>query len=198
MVIVVICKQCHKQYNQNNKEKITKRAKQYNEQYQQNNREKITEYRKQYQQNNREKINEYRRQYRSNPINRLINLTRNRINQALNNEQKADHSIELLGCSPEFFWKWISFQLPYEMSNEEFNAKYHLDHVRSINSFDKTQCDWQYDAFNWQNVQPLLAQKNLSKGDTRMPWIEVMQEVKLHKFLTEIHGLSCVTDSIYL
>ena len=56
------CKECSKQYRDNNREKISERGKQYRD----NNKEKIREKNKRYRENNKEKIREIKKQYREN------------------------------------------------------------------------------------------------------------------------------------
>jgi len=54
------CKKCHKEYRDENKEKIKEKWREYY----QNNRERISEYKKEYRKNNKEKIKEYNKEYR--------------------------------------------------------------------------------------------------------------------------------------
>ena len=55
-----------KQYNEDNKYKISEARKQYNKQYYEENSEAIKEYQKQYREKNRDKILEYMREYNRN------------------------------------------------------------------------------------------------------------------------------------
>ena len=74
------------------------------------------------------------------------------------------------------------WQLPYEMDDNEFKENYHIDHCRAIATFDLSDPGNQFKSFNWQNTQPLLKSKNLSKGAKRDLWSEVMQELKVIGF----------------
>lgn len=64
------CKECVKQYQQDNKETIAERKKQYY----QDNKEEITERKKRYYQDNKEAILEQKKQYNKTPIGRARNL----------------------------------------------------------------------------------------------------------------------------
>ena len=55
------------------------------------------------------------------------------------------------------------WQLPHEMDDNEFKENYQIDHCRAIATFNLSDSDAQYDEFSWQNCQPLLKSKNLSK-----------------------------------
>ena len=60
----VKCKQCEKQYREDNKE----RYQEYDKQYKENNKERYQEYNKQYYKNNKEYCQEYSKQYKENKI----------------------------------------------------------------------------------------------------------------------------------
>ena len=79
------CKECVKQYQQDNKETIAERKKQHyqhnkeaileqQKQYYQGNKEEITERKKRYYQGNKEAILEQKKQYNKTPMGRAINL----------------------------------------------------------------------------------------------------------------------------
>ena len=109
----------------------------------------------------------------------MIDNNRTRIRNALKSNNKADHSIELLGCSKEFFYHFIKFLLPYDISDDEFRNNYEIDHVVPLSSFDFSNEENQFIAFNWQNCRALLKSKNRSKGAKRYVWSEVMQELQV-------------------
>ena len=93
--------------------------------------------------------NEYSKNKRNNnSIFILIENNRNRIRKALQSNSKADHSIELLGCNKEFFYQWMKFLLPYDMSDDEFKNNYEIDHVVAIANFDFSNEENQFIAFN--------------------------------------------------
>ena len=132
--------------------------------------------------------NEYNKNKRNNnPIYRLIENNRNRIRNALKSNNKADHSIELLGCNKEFFYHFIKFLLPYDVNDDEFKNNYDIDHVVALANFDLSHQKNQFIAFSWQNCRPLLKSKNRSKGARREIWSEIMQELQVYVFLKQYY-----------
>ena len=166
------CKSCisnqEKEYREKHKDQILKSRHEYYEK----NKIKDVEYKKEYYKLNKNKMlqqhkdNQKLQRY-NNPIFRLIENNRVRIRQALKSNSKASNTIELLGCSKEFFSRWINWQLPHEMDDSEFKENYEIDHCRPIATFDLFNPENQYDAFHWSNCQPLLKSKNRSKGAKR-------------------------------
>ena len=67
------CKDCVKQYREQNKERFSEQQKQYYEQ----NKERIREYNKQYREQNKESIRERNKQYRRTPSGRFCDYKRN-------------------------------------------------------------------------------------------------------------------------
>ena len=115
----------HKTYYEANKDKMLESGKEYRklnkdeikdqqQKYYVTNKDKILENRKEYQKLNKDKLNEYKKQYlqnrrNTNPVYRLIGNNRARIYKALNVNNKATNTIELLQCNRQFFYEWIQF-----------------------------------------------------------------------------------------
>ena len=170
----------HQEYYKQNKDEIAD----YNKEYYKENKVEILDYKKKHKDSINNQKNEYNKNKRNtNPIFRLISNNRARIRLALQSNRKATTTIELLQCDRQFFYDWIQFQLPYEMSDEEFRQNYHIDHVKAIANFDLSIKENQFEAFVWTNCCPLLKHKNLSKGAKRNIWLEVLQELKATVFL---------------
>ena len=130
----------------------------------------------------------------NNPVYRFIQNNRTRIWTALKSNSKATNTIELLQCDGQFFYKWIQFKLPYEMSDEEFRQNYHIDHVKPLASFYLSIEGNQFEAFVWTNCCPLLKHKNLSKGAKRNLWLEVLLEMKVVVFLKLYYPEFCLSN----
>ena len=110
-----------KEYYKENKNEIVE----YKKEYYKENKNEILKHNKEYKELNKDKLNNLKRdwvknQMNNNPIYRLIKNNRARVHTALKSNNKTAHSIDLLGCTKEFFFNWIKWQLPYEMSNDEF------------------------------------------------------------------------------
>ena len=72
------------------------------------------------------------------------------------------------------------------MDDKEFKENFAIDHVKPLGTFDFSDPENQFEAFNWTNCSPLLKSKNFSKGAKRNLWSEVMQELKVTVFLKTI------------
>lgn len=164
-----ICKKCananSKKYKEKNKEKISE----YNKKYKYAHREEICEYNKKYNIKNRKEIQTrhtaYLREKRqTDPQYKISSLLRTRINKVINGQNK-ENTLKMLGCSYKFLMNWLSFQFEDDMTFDNHGLVWHIDHIIPCNCFDLTDNDERLKCFNWSNLQPLYAQKNLSKKD---------------------------------
>lgn len=99
------------------------------------------------------------------PVYRVIRTVRARISQALKKRPKSAHSIELLDMSPVEYVKFLETTFwPGMTQKNDGLIKWEIDHIVPIDSFDKTDPNWQFRAFHWSNTQALWADDNQSKG----------------------------------
>jgi hypothetical protein len=115
---------------------------------------------------------------------KILENYRTRIWQALNGKSKSAKTIDLLGCSVEFFKNWLEYQFYDNMSWDNHGKWWHIDHVIPCASFDLSDPDQQKTCFNWRNLAPLRADKNISKSDKRDIFSEVLQELKVKVYLS--------------
>lgn len=73
---------------------------------------------------------------------------------------KVESAESLLGCTREEFRMYLESKFSPEMTWDNI----HLDHIRPCASFDLTKLEDQKLCFNYQNIQPMLAKDNMSKG----------------------------------
>jgi len=181
-----------KKYNENNpeyykkyKEDNAEYFKKYYEKYYEKNADKIKEYQKKYNEENADKVKEYFKKYRQenkcehnkqhgyckicNKYLYLINLQRSHIYNCLKNSnlQKTRPSISYLDCSVEYFVEY--FQKKMELWNEYHDEKMnwdniHIDHIKPVNAFDIDDEEEFLKCCHYTNMQPLLAEDNLSKS----------------------------------
>lgn len=93
---------------------------------------------------------------------------RNRLWQALklNNAVKQSRFDEYLGCSLEFFKRYLETKFKDGMNWDNYGRKgWHVDHIVPCAKFDLSKKEDQLKAFNYANLQPLWWYENLSKGD---------------------------------
>jgi hypothetical protein len=84
---------------------------------------------------------------------------------------KKPHSTEkYLGCSLKEALLHIESKFKVGMAWENWSMEgWHLDHVRPIASFDKSDPNWALEANHYTNLQPLWAAENMAKSDKWEP-----------------------------
>ena len=159
-----IIKQKRRQFYLKNKEKIKISHKYYTE----NNKEKIRERKRIYQLKHRKQIGEhwmkyYHQRYKTDIQFRIKHILRSRLSKFLTGDEKP-HTIELLGCSLQYFKKYIEKQLKEGMTWGNYGFySWHLDHIRPCSLFNLTEPEQQRQCFNYKNLQPLWAIDNFRK-----------------------------------
>lgn len=124
-----ICKICdkHKYYDWYSKNK------KYKKDYYLQNKKHFTEY--------------YKNRYHTNPIYKLIFNLRRRLYQAMQNNSKSGHTLELLDCDINFLNLWLRYQCYHD--NLPYTPElYHLDHIKPLTSYDLSKPEQQYEANN--------------------------------------------------
>ena len=145
-----------------------------------NNKEKCNELARNWARNNQEKIKAKRikdraynskyqsayikRRSKEDPVYALQIRIRNRIRGAFyeNGYTKRSRAHEVLGCSFDFFKKYIEQRFQEKMTWEN-KSEWHLDHIIPISSA-KTEEDV-IKLNHYSNFQPLWAQQNLLKSN---------------------------------
>lgn len=96
---------------------------------------------------------------------RITTSLRTRINKVLKiqNAKKCNTSMDLIGCTPNFLKEYLQAKFKDGMTWENY-GEWHIDHIKCCVSFDLTKEEEQRKCFNYQNLQPLWASENLTKG----------------------------------
>ena len=214
------CKSCRKEYNAANSEKIREKNKEYyeankealltkNKEYREKNIDAINIQRKEYR--NREDVKQHRQQKnkeylpirkesikarRQNDINfRVSEILRSKFNR----EIKRNKYSEFLGCTIEFFQKWIEYNFENDMNWSNIGKVWHIDHILPINRFDLTDTNNIKICYHWTNLQPLLAKDNMSKSDNILPYQYFNNLVTVFRF-NKVHrqymGYQAVNESL--
>lgn len=125
---------------------------------------------KEYQRRKTSVIEKLNKRYAEDERFRVESLIRSRIRKivAQRGAIKSAKSMDLLGCSIEFFMLYIESLFLPGMSWEN-RELFHLDHIRPCADFDLTDPDQQKICFNYKNMQPLWAEDNLAKK-ARLDW----------------------------
>jgi hypothetical protein len=182
----------NKEYRKLHREKILKRHKEYhklnsvvinarNKNYRELNKKAVMDYAKNYYKQNKFKIGErtkaYQRSHREKVNNRhktrlkvdinykLACSLRNRMKEAIKNNQKGGSAVRDLGCSVNECRLYIEKQFKDGMNWENYGRNgWHFDHIIPLSSFnlgDPVECK---KACHYSNLQPLWWYENLSKG----------------------------------
>ena len=147
-----------------------------------------------YYQDNKDKRHEYERvRYHENEEVRIKKILRRRFTMALTSKgiKKCKSIIELAGCELDFLKKWFEYQYKILTNKviidwDDFKKNYHIDHVKSCDSFDLNNIEEQKECFNWKNLQLLTKSDNLSKGNKLILELINEHQLKVNDFLKTI------------
>jgi hypothetical protein len=128
-------------------------------------------------QKNKNEQNKIRR--KNDPIFRITRILRSRFSAVVNSDEKESSVLKLLGCTLEFFKKWIEFQFDETMTWNN-HGEWHYDHVTPCSSFDMSNIEEQQKCFCWKNFRPLLKSVNLKKKNKILH-----KTIEEHKLLVE-------------
>jgi len=137
-------------YTANREERQAKSRKYYYE-----NKEKILAQRK-----TSKRQQEYQKEYRRNPLNRVKNSCRARIRELIR-EGKEHHTGAYLGCTWSDLKAHLENQFVDGMGWDNY-GEWHVDHIVPLSS--AKSLEELIPLFHYQNLQPLWAYDNLSKG----------------------------------
>jgi len=106
-----------------------------------------------------------------NPTPQILNSLRVRMHQTLKGELKANHSMELIGCTKEELKQHLEDQFTEGMGWYNY-GKYgwHIDHIKPCARFNLADPEEQRKCFHFTNLQPLWAEDNMKKHDK---WSEI-------------------------
>jgi hypothetical protein len=124
-----------------------------------------------WQRENRPRINaRYNNRIKTDPVFYLKENVRKNIQASIKEGGKSGKTNELVGLSGKDLLDYLGTLFwPGMTKDNRGNMKWHLDHVVPIESFDKSDPNWQFKAFHWTNLQPLWADDNLRKSN-RLDW----------------------------
>lgn len=110
--------------------------------------------------------NEYEKTKRaSDPAYNLMISMRNRISKLIQGRRDKTTK-ELIGCSAECLMLHIEKQFNNGMNWNNYGSYWHIDHIVPCNYFNLQNSSECFIAFNYRNLQPMLAKENCSKRDT--------------------------------
>lgn len=112
------------------------------------------------------------------------------ISKRLINLKKTHKTTKYIGCSIDFFIKWIEFRFTKDMDWNNYSSYWELDHVLPCASFNLSDEENVLICFNWKNYQPLHKDENRKKTNSIIDMYIENQTHAIEKFL------SCYEDKI--
>jgi hypothetical protein len=163
---------CAKKYKAKHSEFFRKYHKDYNKKWQKENKEKIRLRKAAYYKENKKRIietgNKYRRERMTKDINyKLRILLRNRVRFATKSNAKAGSAVKDLGCTIEYFKKYIEDQFESGMNWNNWGIKdnqWSIDHIKQLYRFDLTKRDHFLEACHYTNQRPMWHKDNVARG----------------------------------
>lgn len=159
-------KEKNKRWSENNTERVRENNKRWNE----NNPDKVKEKHKRWADKNPEKVKAKRRRYEKerklvDPAYKLKVNYSTLISRSLKIKgvKKPGKTMELLGCTIEFFMNHLSEKFTEGMNFENY-GKWHIDHIIPLSSAGN-DLDRIKELCHYSNLQPLWAIDNIKKGN---------------------------------
>ena len=183
-----ILKEKSKKYYLENKDNILERVSshyennkdkklEYQKEYAQINKEKVAEYKSEYAQNNKEKIREYKNNYQNrrrkeDPIFMLKYSINRTIRRSLKCKglSKNKKSMDILGCSIEFFKSYIEERFVDDMSWDNYGTSWDIDHKIPLST--AVTEEQVLDLNHYTNLQPLDSHINRNVKRDKLDFYE--------------------------
>jgi len=140
-----------------NADKVRKR----NAEYRRKNAEKIRKRDAEYNRKNPEKLRKRNAKYRKKPEVKIVQVQRNRLKRIV--KSTSVRRREMTGCTPLQLRQHIESQFVKGMTWDN-HGRWHIDHIMPCSAFDLTKPEQVKICFNWQNLRPIWANQNRSKG----------------------------------
>ena len=175
-------KNCNKKYYAENKTKILRQNKNY---FQENKTKKLN-YNKNYFQENKTKIAEQKRVYENVRYNndesyKVNQILGRQLSRLLTQNSKSAKLFKYLDCTRDEFFKWISFQFDGNMTWENHNSYWEIDHVLPRSYFNHLIDAEICACWGWRNLRPCLIETNRekrSKVDFDLYYSQILKSIE--------------------
>lgn len=154
----------NKEYQENHREEINEMHKKWKEENKDHYKEVTDKWRKE----NKEQINAQKNVYNKEKLKsdvafKISRILRGRLRQAIKNNYKAGSAVRNLGCTVEFFKKYIENMFHGDMTWENHGSYWHLDHIKELWEFDLEDPVQFKQAVHYTNLQPLTIPEHKEK-----------------------------------
>lgn len=135
--------------------------------YYKNNKEAKALYDIEYREKNKERIAAYKKKWdkkktETDIVYKIKKNLRRRVHHALNGDTKSQATMNLLGCTPEYFKEYIESLFLEGMSWDNY-GEWHIDHILPCFTFDLSIPEQQEQCFHYSNQRPLWKTDNLKR-----------------------------------
>ena len=144
--------------------------------------EKQQIYRKNYKQNN-EKYKQWCKEYAKSTQVAIRGTLSTRIRTLLAKKHKS--TTEYLGCTVNYFMKWLESQFDESMSWDNHGSYWVIDHVKPCKAYDLTVDAQASECFHWKNMRPLEKTENAEKCDKVLPDVIARHRILADKYENE-------------
>ena len=148
-----------------NRPENRERAKQRTRDWRKNNPEKAKENKELYKPRRNQRARDKRATDPSHKI--RVNLG-SRICKAVKHGHKSAKTMDLIGCTIEELKQHLQGKFEDGMTFDNY-GEWHIDHITPCIAFNLLDPEEQRKCFNWENLQPLWAKDNMSKGG-KLDW----------------------------
>lgn len=186
------CYTCQTQMSREWKARNKERTTAYTQTWKRQHQEYVSAYNSAYFAENREVIQARSSKYhvdraKRDPNFKMAKNLRNRFRKVLKCDRLGESSLSILGCSIEFFKRWLEYKFESDMTFENHGTVWDLDHVIPISKFElHDNEDEVRKCFHWTNFQPLYHSANLKKSCS-VTKEEVDEHIQsLHAFLQDL------------
>ena len=145
------------EYRRKNADKLRKKE----AEYRRKNADKLRKRQAEWRRKNPDKARKIWAEYGRRIEVRIVSNQRSRLKKIVGSTSVRRH--EMTGCTPKQLRDHIESQFVKGMTWEN-QGRWHIDHIMPCSAFDLTKPDQVKVCFNWQNLRPIWAKKNLSKG----------------------------------
>jgi len=157
------CRVCANEYDKQYQEKHGARARR-------DDTDVAKAYRKKYKDEHKEELRTYIREYKfgrrqTDIFFKIKTNLSGRLSTIISKNILNTNTLELIGCSREYFLYYLESQFTEGMSWDNYGVKgWHVDHKLPLVNFDLLDKEEVKKAFHYTNLQPLWWYDNLSKG----------------------------------
>jgi len=145
------------EYRRKNPDKVRK----LEAEYRRKNPDKVRKLEAEYRRKNADKVRKREAEYNKKPEVKIVRAQRDRLKSIVKSTSVSRH--EMTGCTPMQLRQHIESQFVKGMTWKN-QGRWHIDHIMPCSAFDLTKPEQVKVCFNWQNLRPIWAKKNLRKG----------------------------------